>query len=182
MATALTESDTTILLGIARQAIIAMVTEGHFNEKTPDGDALKECCGCFVTITQDGQLRGCIGNFTTDRPLYREVAEMAVAAATKDPRFHPMEKEELGNFNLEISVLTPLQKITDNQEIQVGTHGIYLENGYQRGVLLPQVATEHHWDRETFLQQTCRKAGLSADAWQAAGTDIYIFRATILQE
>lgn len=178
----LSDADAPTLLHIARQAIHSQVTEGHYDCEPLNGETLNACCGCFVTITQNGQLRGCIGNFTTDRPLYREVAEMAIAAATKDPRFHPMESEELNNFSLEISVLSPLHKIADIKEIHVGTHGIYLEKGFQRGVLLPQVATEYRWDTETFLQQTCRKAGLSADAWQAPDTDIYIFSATILKE
>lgn len=175
-------ADENNLLRIARQSIQNQLTDNHSDCVPQRGEALSACCGCFVTITCSGQLRGCIGNFTTDRPLYQEVAEMAIAAATKDPRFHPMEKDELDNFSLEISVLSPLQKITDKDEIHVGTHGIYLEKGFQRGVLLPQVATEYQWDTETFLQQTCRKAGLSSHAWQAPDTEIYIFSATILKE
>ncbi|HKJ05293.1 MAG TPA: AmmeMemoRadiSam system protein A [Geopsychrobacteraceae bacterium] len=178
----LSASETATLLRIARQSIIAQVTSGYHGCAPQTGEALNECCGCFVTITRNGQLRGCIGNFSTDRPLYLEVAEMAASAATKDPRFHPMEKNELDKFSVEISVLSPLQKVTGIEEIHVGTHGIYLEKDFQRGVLLPQVATEHRWDTDTFLQQTCRKAGLPGNAWQAIETDIYIFSATILKE
>ena len=178
----LSSADKSTLLRIARQAIINQVTEGCYDCPLLTEEALNVCSGCFVTIMQDGQLRGCLGNFRTDLPLYREVAEMAVAAATKDPRFHPMESDELDNFTLSISVLSPLHKITDIGEIRVGIHGIYLEKGGQRGVLLPQVADEHGWDTQTFLQQTCRKAGLASNAWQAADTDIFIFSATVLKE
>jgi AmmeMemoRadiSam system protein A len=135
-----------------------------------------------VTIKQDGQLRGCIGNFQSERPLYQEVSEMAVASACKDPRFHPLDETELDNFELEISVLSPLEKVTDIEQIEVGTHGIYLEKNFSRGVLLPQVATEYGWDRDNFLKQTCLKAGLSADSWQEADADIYIFSAQIIKE
>jgi AmmeMemoRadiSam system protein A len=182
MESALSAETSAVLLQIARQAIIEQVRQGTYSCTARPEEELNRCCGCFVTITRNDQLRGCIGNFSTDRPLYREVAEMAVAAATKDPRFHPMESNELDDFRLEISVLTPLQKISDIGEIRVGNHGLYLEKGFQRGVLLPQVATEQGWDRTTFLRQTCRKAGLPADAWQSADTDIYIFSATILSE
>ncbi|HEX9778859.1 MAG TPA: AmmeMemoRadiSam system protein A [Geopsychrobacteraceae bacterium] len=182
MAATFSAEDSATLLRIAGRAILCRVSEEHYECELPTGEALNACRGCFVTITQNGRLRGCIGNFTTDRPLYREVAEMAVSAATRDPRFHPLQPEELDNFSLSISVLSPLQKITDIEEISIGTHGIYLEKGFQRGVLLPQVATEYGWGRKTFLRQTCRKAGLAADAWQASDTDLYIFSATILQE
>lgn len=174
--------DSESLLRIARRAIEDQVRTGRYDNPAPTAEALNAYCGCFVTITRNGKLRGCIGNFRTDRPLYLEVAEMAVAAAIKDPRFHPMEMDELDRFSLEISVLSPLQKITDIHDIRIGTHGIYLEKGFQRGVLLPQVATEYGWDRTTFLRQTCRKAGLPLDAWQAPDTDIHIFSATILHE
>ena len=96
--------------------------------------------------------------------ITREVAEISIASATKDPRFYPMGEKDLENFSLEISVLSPLRKIEDLSEIEVGKHGIYLEKGYYRGVLLPQVATEHGWDRDTFLKQTCIKAGLPPEA------------------
>ena len=107
---------------------------------------------------------------------------MAGASASKDPRFHPLENEELNNFSLEISVLSPLEKIEDIEQIQIGSHGIYIEKNFSRGVLLPQVATDYGWDRETFLQQTCLKAGLPTNAWQGVDADIYIFSAKIIKE
>ena len=182
MTDSLTDQESLALLRIAREAIEAQVKEGHYEVRPCSEAALNLPCGCFVTITRDKQLRGCIGNFRTDNPLYHEVAEMAMAAASQDPRFPPMDTRDLENFSLEISVLSPLRKITDPEEIRVGTHGIYLEKGHRRGVLLPQVATEYGWDRETFLQQTCRKAGLPDHAWQDSGIDIFIFSARILKE
>lgn len=107
---------------------------------------------------------------------------MAVAAATEDPRFYPMQAEDLDNFSIEISVLSPLHKTKNPSDIIVGLHGIYLEKDGQRGVLLPQVAVEQHWDRERFLQHTCHKAGLPKDAWQSEDCDIYLFTAQIMKE
>jgi len=168
------------LLDIARKAIETYVRSGQKYVEPREEKTLNVRSGCFVTIKQGGQLRGCIGNFQSELPLFREVVEMAVASATKDPRFYPMKEEDLDDFDLEISVLSPLKKIENIEEVEVGRHGIYLEKGYYRGVLLPQVATEYGWDRETFLRQTCLKAGLPTDAWQAEDTEIYIFSAQIL--
>jgi len=178
----LSENDASILLEIARTAITSLVNKQDYQPTPREEKALNQRSGCFVTIKQGGQLRGCIGNFQSERPLFIEIADMAVASASKDPRFHPLEADELNNFSLEISVLSPLEKIEDVELIEVGTHGIYLEKNFSRGVLLPQVATEYGWDRLTFLQQTCLKAGLSKDAWQEADTDIYIFSAQIIKE
>jgi len=182
MSVFLSAEEGSALLRMARRAIHSRVSGSYAPCEPPSSPALNQHCGCFVTITRDGKLRGCIGNFCSNRPLYLEVAEMAKAAATCDPRFQPMTPIELEDFSLEISVLSPLQRIGDVNLIEVGKHGIYLEKGVQRGVLLPQVATEHNWDRETFLQQTCRKAGLPANAWQTTDIDIYIFSAIIIKE
>lgn len=182
MSVAFTSEEELTLLKIARDAIHARVNHTEASKPNPPEPALNRPCGCFVTITRSGRLRGCIGTFSSDRPLYQEVAQMAVAAATTDPRFAPMQPEELVDIQLEISVLSPLRKIRETDSIKIGTHGIYLQRGEQRGVLLPQVAVEYGWDRDTFLQQTCRKAGLAANAWQAPDTDIFIFSATIISE
>jgi uncharacterized protein len=168
-----------ILLAIARQAIEEYVRTGRYEVEPREEKILNTRSGCFVSIKQNGQLRGCIGNFQSELPLFKEVAEMAVASASKDPRFYPMQANELDNFNLEISVLSPLQKIESIEELQVGTHGIYLEKSFHRGVLLPQVAVEHDWDRDTFLKQTCIKAGLPTNAWQTEDAEIYIFSAQV---
>ena len=178
----LSEKDASSLLTIAREAITHLVKGEDYRPAPREEKALVQKSGCFVTIKQDGRLRGCIGSFQTERPLFQEVAAMAVASASKDPRFHPMEEEELGNFHLEISVLSPLEKIEEIEQIEVGTHGIYIEKNFSRGVLLPQVATDYGWDRVTFLQQTCLKAGLPTTAWQAPDADIYIFSAQIISE
>jgi AmmeMemoRadiSam system protein A len=167
------------LLNIARKAIETYVCTGKKYVEPREEKALNRRNGCFVSIKQAGQLRGCIGNFQSELPLFREVAEMAIASASKDPRFYPLKEEDLEDFALEISVLSPLKKSDSIDEIEVGKHGIYLEKGYYRGVLLPQVATEYDWDRETFLSQTCLKAGLPTNAWQAEDTEIYIFSAQI---
>ncbi|KIH75791.1 hypothetical protein SAMN05660860_02927 [Geoalkalibacter ferrihydriticus] len=178
----LTEKDKKILLKAARKAITDFVTTGSFEPEPREEKSLNRRNGCFVTIKQKGQLRGCIGNFQSERPLFKEIAEMAVASASKDPRFYPMKKEDLADFTLEISVLSPLKKIEEIEEIEIGRHGVYLEKGFYRGVLLPQVASEHGWDRNTFLKQTCIKAGLPTNAWQGDDTDIYIFNAQIFSE
>jgi AmmeMemoRadiSam system protein A len=169
------------LLLIAREAITSFVSSGSVVSRDVKSEKLHAQHGCFVTIKMDGKLRGCIGNFISDKPLCKLVQEMAAAAATKDPRFYPMKKPDLDKFTLEISVLSPLQKISSIDEIQVGTHGIYMERNFHRGVLLPQVATEFNWDRDTFLQQTALKAGMGKDDWQE-NTDIYIFSAEVFNE
>jgi MEMO1 family protein len=140
---------------------------------------LKENRGAFVTIHKKGQLRGCIGYIEGHGPLHRTIQEMAEAAAFSDPRFTPVREKELPELELEISVLTPLKKIKDVNEIQVGRHGIYIKKGWYSGLLLPQVATEYGWDRLTFIEHTCQKAGLPPNAWKEMDTEIYIFSADI---
>ena len=182
METALNAKEHATLLAIARKSIESWVRSGSVYIEPREEKTLNKRSGCFVTIKQNGALRGCIGNFQSELPLFREVAEIAAASASKDPRFYPMKEEDLENFSLEISVLSPLRKIEDVSEIEIGRHGIYLEKGFYRGVLLPQVAIEHGWDRETFLKQTCLKAGLPTDAWQADDAEIYIFSAEVFGE
>lgn len=170
--------DRKILLQIARESIVEAVQGGSTGwTHTASGNLLLKR-GCFVTIKMHGRLRGCIGIFASEKPLYSTVREMAVAAATRDPRFYPLRTEELGDIRVEISVLSPLKPITSIEEIQVGIHGLYIEKNLFRGVLLPQVATEQGWDRATFLEQTCLKAGLDVDAWKNEA-DIYIFSAQV---
>lgn len=140
---------------------------------------LKENRGAFVTIQKRGQLRGCIGYIEGHGPLHKTIEEMAEAAAFRDPRFTPVTEKELPEIEIEISVLTPLKKIIDVNEIQVGKHGIIIKKGGFSGVLLPQVATDYGWDRKTFLEHTCQKAGLPLNAWKDKDTEIYIFSADI---
>lgn len=178
----LSKTDATRLLEIAREAICHRVTGEDYAPVPQEEKALNERAGCFVTIKQNGRLRGCIGNFQSHQPLFHEVAAMAAASATEDPRFQPMQPNDLNNFKLEITILSPLKKIEHTDQIEVGIHGIYIEKGFHRGVLLPQVAVEYGWDRKTFLQQTCLKAGIAADAWQLPETEIYIFNGQIIHE
>ncbi len=144
-----------------------------------ESPVLKENRGAFVTLQKKGQLRGCIGYIQAYEPLHKTIEKMAEAAAFKDPRFSPVKEKELPELEIEISVLTPLQRIKDVNEIQVGTHGIYIKKGWLSGLLLPQVATEYGWDRQTFLEHTCQKAGLPSTAWKEKDTEIYIFSADI---
>lgn len=182
METELSSAEQKILLGVARQAIKSALTGGDYALPPREEQRLNCKNGCFVTLKMQRQLRGCIGNFKSSLPLFQEVAQMAVAAALNDPRFYPLTADELMDISIEISVLSPLQKIGDIDEIEVGKHGLYLEKGFSRGVLLPQVAVEHHWDKLTFLQQTCIKAGLPVETWQDNDTEIYIFSAQIFSE
>jgi len=138
--------------------------------------------GCFVTLTQHGELRGCIGLIKGIKPLYLAVQDMAIAAALRDPRFPPVSPSELDEIEIEISVLTPLKEVEDVEEIKVGRDGIYIERGYHSGLLLPQVATEYGWTREEFLDHTCMKAGLFPGCWKEEGTKIYRFSALIFSE
>ena len=142
-------------------------------------DNLKKNAGVFVTLKTEGvQLRGCIGNFISLVPLYVNVYKIAQEAAFADPRFRPLANSELGEIKIEISVLSPLKKISDLEEIEIGKHGIYLIKGPYHGVLLPQVAVEHNMDRKGFLEATSIKAGLPPDAYKH-NADIYIFSALI---
>jgi len=163
--------------------IVRDTIEGKCLKKPPKAydisPTLKELRGAFVTLHKHGQLRGCIGHIVAHFPLAETISRMATAAAFEDPRFPPVTADELKDLEIEISVLTPFQKISNVEEIQVGVHGIYMKKGFHSGLLLPQVATEYKWDRKTFLEQTCRKAGLPGDAWKERDMEIYIFAADI---
>jgi AmmeMemoRadiSam system protein A len=137
--------------------------------------------GAFVTLHLGGDLRGCIGQPGGDNLLVDVVAECAVAAATEDPRFPPLSPAELSRVHLEVSVLGPIMPVDDVAEIDVGRDGLIAEQGFRRGLLLPQVATERAWGRETFLSHTCLKAGLKADAWRS-GAKIFRFEAEVFGE
>lgn len=165
---------------MAKEAVKTRLSGDDVSERTmPDVPVLKEKRGAFVTLKKKGQLRGCIGYIHALKPLGQTIYEMARAAAFGDPRFPPVTKEELPNLSFEISVLTPLKEIKDIEEIKVGVHGLYIIKGSHAGLLLPQVATEYGWDRHTFLEHTCYKAGLAPQAWQDKDAKIYIFSADI---
>ena len=171
-----------LLLNIARWTIESHVKEKKVPAFSTSDSELLEKSGAFVSLHKNHDLRGCIGVFTSDKPLYQTIVDMAVSAASCDPRFHPMTIDELPDISIEISVLTPLKRIYDISEIEVGRHGIYIIKGSRRGVLLPQVATEYNWDRETFLDHTCMKAGLPLKFWKEKDIEIYIFEADIFGE
>jgi AmmeMemoRadiSam system protein A len=163
---------------LARQTIEGILFGKNKGEFEPT-ETLKEKRGAFVTITNRDQLRGCIGYLRGVLPLHETIREMAIQAAFSDPRFSPLQKNEWKDINIEISVLTPMKKINDVGEIEVGVHGLYIERGPYSGLLLPQVATEHHWDSITFLENTCHKAGLPKDAWKSEDIVIYVFSADV---
>lgn len=137
--------------------------------------------GAFVSLHVDGDLRGCIGYPGARQPLDEVVGDCAIAAATEDPRFPSVQGSELPHLTIEISVLTPIVPVADVAEIEVGRHGLVIEQGIRKGLLLPQVATEYHWDRETFLAHTCHKAGLPANAWKT-GARVFSFEAQVFSE
>ena len=175
----LTKEEKRVLHDIARRAIEEAARGKPVPECTVEFQALIEKRGAFVTLKKRGQLRGCIGCIKGVKPLYKIVGEMAVAAAFHDPRFRPVTETELRDLEIEISVLTPLKRIRDVEEIEVGKHGIFIQRESHSGLLLPQVATEYGWDRKTFLERCCLKARLPKDAWQDEKTRIYAFSAEV---
>jgi AmmeMemoRadiSam system protein A len=171
-----------ILLKTARDTVEACLAGGAVPRPKSDDPELNTRCGCFVTLKNKDQLRGCIGQFTSDRPLIELVVEMARASATGDPRFFvdPITADELEQLNLEISVLSPLKRTDDPLSLRFGVDGIYIKRGYASGCFLPQVATETGWSKEQFLSYCCaHKAGLSADAWRDPKTEVYLFTAEV---
>jgi len=170
------QAERRLLLNLAREAICAALEKRQL-DLNPPSEHLAEHRGAFTTLHIDGELRGCVGYVFPQYSLYRTIAETAVAAAMEDPRFAPLEPKEYPKLEYEISVLSPLSPI-DAEDIEVGKHGLVITYGSRRGLLLPQVPTEHGWDREKFLEQTCIKAGLPADAWDH-GARIEAFTAEI---
>jgi AmmeMemoRadiSam system protein A len=177
----LTDEEKRILLITARRSI-----QYHFMQGTPDypepTPTLKKSCGAFVTLHKRGKLRGCIGYVIAVKPLITTVIDVALSSAFNDPRFSPVTENEVDKLEIEISVLSPLRKINDINEIKVGIHGIMIKRGFASGLLLPQVATENKWDRDTFLSHTCIKAGLYGDCWEKPDTSIEIFSAVVFNE
>jgi AmmeMemoRadiSam system protein A len=176
----LSEGDQQTLLRLAREAIEQSVRKRPVPTTEPAGEALRQKCGAFVTLHKRGRLRGCIGLVEPVRPLYQTVRECAVSAALDDPRFEPVTPAELPLLQVEISVLSPLFDIAP-EEIEIGKHGLLISDGFSRGLLLPQIATEWGWDKERFLEETCLKAGLAPDAWRE-GARIQAFTAQVFAE
>jgi len=170
------------LLKLARNTIEKELQESTTELERPNDDFYSEKRGAFVTLHKNGELRGCIGFIEGVKPIYETIKEMAIAAAFKDPRFPPVQKAELPKIEIEISILTPLKEISSVSEIEIGKHGLLIRKGFNSGLLLPQVATEWNWDAETFLQQTCLKAGMNRNCWQDKDTQIFRFSAEIFSE
>jgi AmmeMemoRadiSam system protein A len=170
------------LLETAKSTIEAVITGKSMPQAESDDSRLNENCGCFVTIKNADQLRGCIGQFTSEVPLIELVSRMAEASATGDVRFfsNPITPDELRQLDIEISVLSPLKKTDDPLGLRLGTDGIYIKRGCASGCFLPQVATETGWGKEEFLSYCCsHKAGLPPDAWKDPGTDVFLFTAEV---
>jgi len=171
------------LLQIARDSIAAAFAQ-HPLELTDEAfdEDLRRPAGAFVTLTIREDLRGCIGSIYPVAPLFRAVADSALNAAFRDPRFPPLSREEFERTDIEISVMGPIEVVKDVNEIVVGRDGLIISRGRNAGLLLPQVATEYGWDRDTFLAQTCRKAGLPSDAWRLPDCRIEHFAAEVFNE
>lgn len=178
----LDESAQKELLALARDTLLAYFTAGRVPECDIVHPALKQRSGAFVSLHRGDELRGCIGMLSNDQELYRTVQRCAISAAFEDSRFISVTSQEVADLTIEVSVLTPLRRIADIGDIEVGRHGIVVSLGNLRGLLLPQVATKYNWDRETFLKQTCRKAGLSSNAWRQPNVEIHIFEAQVFSD
>jgi len=174
------DTERALLLQVARDAIAA-----HVGSATPPAPPLADVCarlgGAFVSLHSRGDLRGCIGHIEATEPLGGIVPRCAVAACSTDPRFPAVTVTELGELDIELSLLGPLETIAGAADIEIGRHGLVVEHSWRRGLLLPQVATEWKWDSETFLAHTCRKAGLPMDAWKK-GAKLWRFEAEVFGE
>jgi AmmeMemoRadiSam system protein A len=177
----LTLDEQAALLVLARRALRARV----LGETPPAlerlAGGLAVPCGAFVSLHRGDELRGCLGRLTPDWPLARAVVHLAAIVADSDPRFGPVGPDELDALDIEISVLTPQREIASIDEIDIGRHGLVVEYGRARGVLLPQVAVEHGWDARGFVEHACLKAGLRADGWRR-GARLCVFEAEVFSE
>lgn len=173
-------ADRALLLKLARDAIVAHAG-GHRVTSPPLAPIAQEKAAVFVTLHNGEALRGCIGHLDADQPFSLVIPRCAVAAASEDPRFPAVTVDEVPFLSVELSVLTPLESISGAADVEIGRHGLVVEQGWQRGLLLPQVAVEWNWDAETFLAQTCHKAGLPTDAWKR-GARLWRFEAEVFGE
>lgn len=172
------------LLRVARTTLDERLGGGHVS--APKAGPPIPGAGVFVSLHKRSgagrELRGCMGIWDDRTPLQQTVARTAIAAATRDPRFSPVTLDELEDIEIEISVLAPMERLPSADDLRLGTHGIQVSRGDKRGLLLPQVAGEHGWDREEFLCQTCMKAGLDRQAWRDSGTRIDVFCAEVFRD
>ncbi|HEY1469316.1 MAG TPA: AmmeMemoRadiSam system protein A [Candidatus Acidoferrum sp.] len=175
----LSEEERNDVLALARQALTEAICDGRLLAPFPTDGIFSTRCGVFVTLHVCGKLRGCIGVIDGREPLGESIVRCTASAALQDPRFAQMQPEEVTESEIEVSLLSPLQRILP-EHIEVGKHGLVVEQGPRRGLLLPQVALEHHLDRERFLEETCHKAGLARDAWKNPETAIFGFTCEIV--
>jgi AmmeMemoRadiSam system protein A len=179
----LTDREKSELLALARSSTeFAVHTDKLYEPPVGTSDTLNREYGAFVTLTENGILRGCIGYTSPIKPLYLTVRDTAAYAARRDPRFRPVAVSELSQLAYEISVLSPLRRVTDIEQIEVGRDGLLMKSGDSEGLLLPQVPVEQKWDRQTFLEQTCVKAGMHSSCWKDENTDIFKFTAVVFGE
>ena len=172
------------LLAIAEETVRTYVLEGQIPDFEMEDLRLHEKEGAFVTLHKDGRLRGCIGHIISEQPLFKTVRDMAVASASQDQRFSPVQKSELEEIDVEISVLSRPWEVRNPDEIRMGVHGVIVSRGmFHRGIFLPQVATETGWSKEEFLSQLCsQKAGLAPDAWKDPATKLEVFTADVFSQ
>ena len=170
------------LLKIARGTLERYLSGGSIGSYQPNSSHLQVDCGAFVTLRQGGALRGCIGQLARSDPLYLTVQQCVINSATKDSRFAPVRPEEVADLTIEISVLSTLRPLRRMEDIRLGLHGLVVSARGHKGLLLPQVATEHAWDSHTFLRQTCKKAGLHEHAWEDESTLIEYFSCQVFAE
>ena len=171
------------LLKMARNTIAHYLKTGESPDIVVEDMDLQAEMGAFVTLHKKGQLRGCIGHMVATGPLYLTVRDMAIAAATGDPRFPAMRLTELDDVDIEISVLSPMRKVDDPNEIEMGKHGVMVKRGWKSGVYLPQVADETGWSRDQFMNSLCsQKAGIPADSWKTGEAEIYVYTAEVFGE
>jgi AmmeMemoRadiSam system protein A len=166
-------------LKLAEDSIESIFEKREIGLEKPEDVIFSGKCGGFVTLHKNGKVRGCIGYIRAYKTLFETIIEMARAAAFDDPRFPSLERIEMDEIDIEISVLSELISVTDYSKIEVGKHGLYVKNGFASGLLLPQVATEWRWDKNIFLEQTCLKAGLNKNSWKKPETEVYKFTAEI---
>ena len=175
-----------VLLQLARKSLTLYLTHKKIPDigrlKIPLTPDLKEKRGVFVTLKKEGELRGCIGYITGIAPLYKGVVQNTINAAVKDPRFLPVKKKEVPHLSISISVMTPLQKITNYRKIRLGTDGVIIKKGYRQAVYLPQVATETGWSLDQFLASLCIKAGLGKNDYKLKGMTFFVFQAQVFSE
>ncbi len=172
----------TELLKLARATLEDYFQRGAVEEYATSNEELLAFKGAFVSLHRGEVLRGCIGQIYPDREVHKIVQNCVLSAALEDARFPRVRAQELPEISIEISILTPFRQIHGPEDIEVGRHGLYVQNGRYRGLLLPQVATQFGWDRDTFLEQTCRKAGLPESAWRDPHTTIQTFEAEVFSE